>query len=199
MTGLDERARADKRAAILLAALDLFSRYGYRRTSIDDVARAAGIAKGSVYLHFEGKRELFRAGCEWILGEVLGNVEAARRKPGTTTERVLAVLEAKFTHLFQLIGASPHAKEILDTTDGIAGDIVERTDKRFLDVLAEVLADADAGGELDLERAELTPAQAAALIFRAAEGTSKDASISVKTYRKRLQQLVDVLVRGLAR
>ena len=49
-----------------------------------------------------------------------------------------------------------------------------------------------------LDRLGLTPAQAAAVIFRAAEGTTKE-QVATKTYRKRLQQLVDVLLNGLAR
>lgn len=48
-----------KREAILAAALALFGRYGYRRTSIDDIAREAGVAKGTVYLYVESKEALF--------------------------------------------------------------------------------------------------------------------------------------------
>lgn len=199
MTGTDEasRAKADKRMAIIVAALDLFAKYGYRRTSIDDVAKAAGIAKGSVYLHFVGKRELFRAGCETVLAAVLQSVDAVLEREGPVGERVMALLDAKFTRLHEIIGASPHAAEILDTTTGIAGDIVEAADKRFLDALATVLLAGEAKGELALDRLGLTPAQAAAVIFRAAEGTTKE-QVATKTYRKRLQQLVDVLLNGLA-
>jgi AcrR family transcriptional regulator len=39
--------------------MEQFQRQGYRHTSIDDVARAAGVAKGTVYLHFKNKAELF--------------------------------------------------------------------------------------------------------------------------------------------
>jgi AcrR family transcriptional regulator len=200
VTGTEEatRARADKRAAIIGAALDLFAKYGYRRTSIDDVARAAGIAKGSVYLHFAGKRELFRAGCEAVLAVMLEKVEHALAQPGTARDRVLALLDAKFAYLHEIVGASPHATEILDTTSGLAADIVERADKRFLDALAKVLAEGDESGELSLDRLALTPAQAAGVVFRCAEGTTKEAGISTKTYRKRLAQLVDVLLIGLA-
>jgi AcrR family transcriptional regulator len=193
-----ERAKADKRAAIIAAALDLFAKYGYRRTSIDDVAKAAGIAKGSVYLHFVGKRELFRAGCEAVLASVLENVEAVRTRQGPVAERVMGLLDAKFARLHEIIGASPHAAEILDTTTGLAGDIVEAADKRFLDALAEVLEVGERNGEVALERLGLTPAQAAAVVFRAAEGTTKE-QVALKTYRKRLKQLVDVLLNGLAR
>ncbi|MEM8768179.1 MAG: TetR/AcrR family transcriptional regulator [Pseudomonadota bacterium] len=53
----DGKQRA-KRERILISATDLFSRFGYRKTSIDEVAQAAGIAKGTVYLYYRNKAEL---------------------------------------------------------------------------------------------------------------------------------------------
>ena len=47
--------KARKRLRILGAATDLFAKQGYRKTNIDDIARAAGIAKGTVYLYFKNK------------------------------------------------------------------------------------------------------------------------------------------------
>ncbi len=47
-----------KRERILRAAIDLFVRLGYRKTSIDEVARQAGVAKGTVYLYYRNKAEL---------------------------------------------------------------------------------------------------------------------------------------------
>lgn len=47
-----------KARRILRAATDLFVRLGYRKTSVDDVARAAGVGKGTVYLYFETKADL---------------------------------------------------------------------------------------------------------------------------------------------
>ena len=49
----------DKRAMILAAAREFFERFGYRRTVIDNVVREAGVAKGTFYLYFESKEELF--------------------------------------------------------------------------------------------------------------------------------------------
>jgi AcrR family transcriptional regulator len=48
----------DRRAAILDAALEVFSRHGYNGTSIDEIASAAGISKALIYEHFPSKREL---------------------------------------------------------------------------------------------------------------------------------------------
>jgi AcrR family transcriptional regulator len=49
-----------RRAAILDAALPVFGQYGYRRTSMDDIAREAGIAKGTIYLNFASRRRCSR-------------------------------------------------------------------------------------------------------------------------------------------
>lgn len=51
-------AKARTRARILRAATTLFCKHGYRRTSVDAVAHEAGVAKGTVYLHFKTKAEL---------------------------------------------------------------------------------------------------------------------------------------------
>ena len=51
--------KLDKRAIILAAARESFERFGYRRTVIDNVVREAGVAKGTFYLYFESKEELF--------------------------------------------------------------------------------------------------------------------------------------------
>lgn len=46
---------------IVCAAQELFSRYGFERTTIDDIARQAGIGKGSVYLEFQNKDDILMA------------------------------------------------------------------------------------------------------------------------------------------
>lgn len=53
-----ELKQAQKRERILNAATNLFVIHGYRKTSVDDVAYAAGVAKGTVYLYYNNKAEL---------------------------------------------------------------------------------------------------------------------------------------------
>ena len=53
-----ERA-AERRSAIVAAALDEFGARGFTATRLDDVARRAGVAKGTIYLHFKDKEALF--------------------------------------------------------------------------------------------------------------------------------------------
>jgi AcrR family transcriptional regulator len=55
MTRSDKAERAER---ILTAAAELFVHYGYDKTTVDDIARAAGVSKGAIYLHFDSKDEL---------------------------------------------------------------------------------------------------------------------------------------------
>src|SRR6266699_1714097 len=50
---------AERRQAIIEAALDEFISRGFTATRIDDVARRAGVAKGTIYLHFKDKESMF--------------------------------------------------------------------------------------------------------------------------------------------
>ncbi|MCP4604798.1 MAG: TetR/AcrR family transcriptional regulator [Proteobacteria bacterium] len=57
-TGDPDDPKVRKRLRILQTATELFLRHGYRKTSVDEVARNAGVAKGTVYLYFKTKAEL---------------------------------------------------------------------------------------------------------------------------------------------
>jgi AcrR family transcriptional regulator len=70
--------KAERREAILSAALDEFSARGYAATRLDDVARRAGIAKGTIYLYFRDKDALFQELVRAMLTPVVGSIEALR-------------------------------------------------------------------------------------------------------------------------
>src|SRR5215470_6701211 len=66
---------AARREAILAAALDEFSAQGFAAARLDDVARRAGVAKGTIYLHFRDKEALFQELIRMELGPVVGALE----------------------------------------------------------------------------------------------------------------------------
>src|SRR6202163_1941038 len=80
--------------AIVLAALDLFTRFGYRKTSIDDIAKAAQVAKRTVYLHFENKAAVFLAILEYLGEQVRQRCAAAEHTSGTAVDRLTRLLDA---------------------------------------------------------------------------------------------------------
>ena len=186
-----------RRAVILDAALRVFGQYGYRRTSMDDVAREADIAKGTIYLSFTSKEEVFQALSERLSQRMLAGAEAASRRPGTTADKLAAMHAAWFGTYADTISRSPHAAELLDAKHRLSADLVADAASRYKRLVRDVLTDAAAAGELDLEPAGLTADTAAELLIASARGLESSAA-SPAAYRRYLNALVRVMVAGLS-
>lgn len=78
-TPKDARAEksAARRTAILAAALDVFSAEGFAAARLDDVAEKAGVAKGTIYLHFKDKEMLFQELIRTAISPFVATIEAA--------------------------------------------------------------------------------------------------------------------------
>ncbi len=70
-----ERRKEARPHELLAAALDLFVERGFASTRLEDVARCAGVSKGTLYLYFENKEELFKAVVRNSIVPVLGEAE----------------------------------------------------------------------------------------------------------------------------
>lgn len=77
VAGVRAEQSVQRRAAILAAALAEFSARGFAATRLDDVARRAGVAKGTIYLYFRDKEALFQELVRAELGPVVAALESA--------------------------------------------------------------------------------------------------------------------------
>ena len=187
-----------RRAAILDAALRVFGQYGYRRTTMDDIAREAGIAKGTIYLSFASKEEVFQALSRRLAQRMLAGAETARHRPGTTAGKLTAMHTAWFGTYAETIRRSPHAAELLDAKHRLSAGLVTDAGRRYQRLVRDVLAEAAATGELDLDTAGLTADTAAELMIASARGLESIAA-SPAAYRRHLDALVRVMIAGLSR
>jgi AcrR family transcriptional regulator len=189
-----ERAPPERRERLLGVALELFTSHGIRRTSIEDIAAAAGIAKGSVYLEFRGKDELFRAVAERVVADILAAADAAAARSGALPDRVTDVLCAKFQRLYELVHSRPHARELIETKDAVALDVFRRADGRYAQLLQRVLEDADGWSP----RKPHTAADVTAVLLRTAHGTSYGggSKLSSAQFRQRLRLAVGIILDG---
>ncbi|MBX9777132.1 MAG: TetR/AcrR family transcriptional regulator; helix-turn-helix transcriptional regulator [Xanthobacteraceae bacterium] len=78
--GIRAARAAERRDAILAAALEEFAVSGFAATRLDDVARRAGVAKGTIYLYFRDKESLFQELVRATLSPVVGNIETAQMR-----------------------------------------------------------------------------------------------------------------------
>jgi AcrR family transcriptional regulator len=76
--GVRKARQAEKRDAILAAALDEFAASGFAAARLDDVARRAGVAKGTIYLYFRDKESLFQELVRTMLSPMVGIIETER-------------------------------------------------------------------------------------------------------------------------
>ena len=186
-----------RRVVIQDAALRVFGQYGYRRTSMDDIAREAGIAKGTIYLSFASKEEVFQALSRRLAQRMLASAETARHRPGTTAAKLTAMHAAWFGTYAETIRHSPHAAELLDAKYRLSADLVADAARRYQRLVRDVPAEAAAAGELDLAAAGLTADTAAELMIASARGLESIAA-SPAAYRRHLDALVRVMIAGLS-
>jgi AcrR family transcriptional regulator len=90
-----DESEAGRREHVLDVALLIFARYGYRKASMDDVARAADISRPGLYFYFASKQDLFRAAVTRALD---GDVAAAERALADTDRPLRDRLIEAFDH-----------------------------------------------------------------------------------------------------
>jgi AcrR family transcriptional regulator len=89
-----QRRPEERPVEILDAALMVFGERGYAGTRLEDVARQAGVSKGTVYLYFESKEALFRAMVSTKVGAAISGVrEIVRQHTGTSEEVLRLIME----------------------------------------------------------------------------------------------------------
>jgi len=98
--GARAQKSAARREAILAAALDEFSMQGFAAARLDDVARRAGVAKGTIYLHFRDKETLFQELIRSVLSPFVGTLEIALRRDVPVRVIVGEVVELFVTQVY---------------------------------------------------------------------------------------------------
>ncbi|MBN9307348.1 MAG: hypothetical protein BGO82_08545 [Devosia sp. 67-54] len=101
-----------KREAILEAATTLFLKHGLRGTSMEAIARAAGVAKPTLYACFPDKAAIFSRLVEQQVALWRGDFLTALAGDGDLVQRVGAALVAKHRAAMRLLSGSPHAAEL---------------------------------------------------------------------------------------
>ncbi len=123
-----------KRQAIIEAALDIFAKQGYEETTIAQIAAAAGVAVGTVYLYFHNKREIYtQASIDWTnkLGAALRDPRILslpiRQVPRAMIETVFRLCHrnSNMMSIFQVDIQSPEELQQHKDADGAITDAVD--------------------------------------------------------------------------
>jgi AcrR family transcriptional regulator len=160
----------DKRGTILAAAFDVFINYGFRKTSMDDIARAAGMSRPALYQVFRNKTEIFRAASLSILENVGHEARAAFESDKPFVERLYDSLDRSILSLHRKIDATPHGAELMGVNEEVAGDIEEQWCDLMIGAIANGISEAAKTGEIVLEPLGVDATTVATIVMQAMEG-----------------------------
>ena len=186
--------------AISAAALAEFVAFGYRRTSVESIARRAQLSRATVYSHCAGKEELFRALVSRLHDQHLSEMREVADAPGLDIKtRITRLLAARFLRFVELTSSSPHAAELYDRHGALCGDIAEEAHRTAEKIITSVLRRAVAAGEIDLGRSGLTVAQLAGVLNDCAFGAKGEdpATATPADFTARLGHSVAVITAGI--
>ena len=145
-------AQDPKLKVILKAAFDSFAQYGFRRTTMEDIARAAGISRPALYLHFRNKQDVFRALAQYYYDDAATQVGVALAQPGSPVQVLKRAFAAQSGQIKEAILTSPHGDELMDTGSTTSADIAEAGEARLAALYSDWLQREIAVGRIAPQR-----------------------------------------------
>ena len=127
-----------RKRSLLEAALGVFARHGYRKTSMDDVAQAAGVSRQGLYLHFPTKEDMFRAAVEQALTRSQAEVAGVlARRDGALEDRLVEAFDAWVGQFVEAVGSD--VDDLVSVCKALLGPTVEQEKQRFVGRIAVAL------------------------------------------------------------
>ncbi|SDH64666.1 TetR family transcriptional regulator [Bosea sp. AK1] len=191
----DAHARVDQ---IADAALRLFARYGYKRSSMDDIAREAGLAKATLYLHFKGKDDVFRAMLDLLGRRVEARCREVVAAQGPFPERLAALLQAHHGQAYASFGTGEHLVELKAVMNTIATRQLQAFERIFTTFARDLLLQAEQRGEIALSRLSASAEDWVASLLFAAAGAKLGTAPGAEDYARRLEAIASVFAAALA-
>ena len=193
--------REEVREAILDAADRLLARYGYRKMTVEDIAREAGIGKGSVYLHFTSKEEVVLSHVDRIIERLKERLWAVARSDADAAIRLRLMLLARVLYRFDSV--QHYTQSIDDLLAALRPGLLARRVRYFdeeAQIFAEVLNEGRAVGEFEF-------ADALTTAYALLHATNSLLPYSLSTtelgereeVKERTAQIADLILHGLLR
>ena len=197
----------DRVERILDAAYECLNRHGVRKTTMDDIAKAAGMSRPAVYQYVRNKEDVFRRLAGRIFDAGLERARAAAADGGTLAQRLDRILAVRLAMTQRLFRDSPHASELIGAGARISADL----DRAFMGDLADLLTATitEAAAQADLSLRDTDAREITELVLALTRGLEVDLSGSAALIgsasvadpdrpRERLRDGVALIVAGLA-
>ncbi len=194
-------AQAEPQDRILDAAVRVFRRHGFRRSSIEQAAEEAGLTRQALYHHFSSKEALFRAVItrlyERALAAETAAAEAADHAGHGLAEILVAEISARLRQLVSSLEGSPHMEELFSEHLAQTPDLYQTYASRYAEQVATTIARVCRRQGLALERG-ITPRALARLIEMAVHGTKSayPSMVPADAFLKEVGVMLRTLIAG---
>lgn len=199
-------AKEKKKQKILKAAYELFVKNGYKSTKIIDIAKEAGIGKGTVYEYFDSKESLLLSIFSSGLEEYLVKCQSVLDFEGTQTEKILNLIELESKYSEECGARMMKMSQlILDSNDGMPLNFIKKMqglwEKRYV-FINKILVDGIENGEFrkmntDLATVVVMGATGTYLNVKCKAGGIADMELPFDVDSFNKQELIDFILRGI--
>ena len=186
----------DKKYQILQASLEVFGSYGYKKTSMQDIADALGISRPALYQYYKNKEAVFLA----LVAHTLNLGEQAAIKgfkySADNFECLLHGIKDMEQVLFGPIFLKPNGKELLTLSKKLAPELMTNFEMQLFNKIVCVLEKAVTEQEINLKRLNVNVTDAAKVILQSVDGI-KNSSESLGELDQQLNLFLTVFWQGL--
>jgi AcrR family transcriptional regulator len=191
--------RKDIRDLILDAVDGLLARFGYKKMTMEDVAREVGIGKGTIYLHFPSKEELVLAHIDRIAETVVRKLREMAGSNDSPDRRLRRMLVLRVLHRFDSV--SHYSQNLSDLLSSVRTALLVRREGHFereAAVFEEVLREGARAGSLDC-----ADPRTASLVLIQSTNSLLPFSLSARELGRREEvedqagRIADLLIKGL--
>lgn len=128
-----------KRLRILEGAYKVFLAYGFTRTTMDDIAKAADLSRPALYVVFRNKTDIYKAIARCVMAQCAERASVALNNDGPLLDRLDRLVEYALFDMMREIEDSPHGLELLDMKNSLAGDVIEEWRDKIDGALEEAI------------------------------------------------------------
>jgi TetR/AcrR family fatty acid metabolism transcriptional regulator len=192
------RRGGDKRERILRAAVRVFARSGFYAARVSEVAKAAGVADGTIYLYFQSKDELLVSLFEDRVERLLAYLREELPKLGGAPVKLRRIIELQLGLLEGERDLAEVITIILRQSTKLMKEYAAPKFTAYLDAIARVVAEGQEAGDF---RPDVSPHLVARATFGALDGIALTWALGRAeqgALRKAASQLADIFLRGLA-
>ncbi len=183
-----------KRQRVLESAQKLFLHFGFRRTTLVDIARESHVSRPTLYAMYEGKEQIFAAVMDYYADKLLAEIRQRTQKKDDLFEILMIFFEIAVLRPYEQMSGTTFYKDLFELQDDRIRESLLSASERFHSSLTKLLERCD---QARLQQTGMSHAVLARVLLNSVHGI-KDKSESIEELQIRIKGLVNLTCLALS-